>query len=268
MKKEIILGVCVFLLLSLIYFKFYRKYSKFNTSPVKICDPVCSTYNVHNLHQNKEGAAKLMETITNRVDILMNHLLEKYGNARFNSIDPDKSNRIDVIPSIISGNDFIEGATDKEIANKEYMEERVMQLFERYNKEAIYEISPLNKANLTSYTENKGEQLVLCLREKKAVNGENRLHDPNTMMFVVCHELTHIMNDAWGHETEFWELFKTMLENAIECGVYSPVNYRLYPINYCGLELNYNPLFDVTLDKARGSEEMIVRPHWEFSKLI
>src|SRR5690242_13768680 len=195
MENNVKLGlICVLLVVLILYYTFYQRYSKFNTSPVKICNGSCEYYNIHNLHKNRKEAAELMNKITTNTDILMEHLLQKYIPKQYNpSIDPNKEGRIDVIPiaEAYSGGDVDES----NVSSREYMQERVKQLFERYNKDAIYEISPLNKANLTSYTENKGEQLVLCLREKMPKNGENQLHDINTMMFVVCHELTHIMND-------------------------------------------------------------------------
>jgi len=52
----------------------------------------------------------------------------------------------------------------------------------------------------TSYTINKGEEIHVCLREKD----KNRiLHDINTMMFVILHEMAHIMSDSIGHNNEF-----------------------------------------------------------------
>ena len=65
-----------------------------------------------------------------------------------------------------------------------------------------------------------------------------------TLMFVVLHELTHMMNNKWDHHLDFWLLFKFLLTNAADIGIYSPVNYKIYPINYCGLDLYYNPYFD------------------------
>jgi len=68
-------------------------------------------------------------------------------------------------------------------------------------------------------------------------------------MFVVVHELAHMMNDLWGHseQSNFWYLFKFLLLNAVEIDIYKPVNYAVKPIVYCGLKLTYNPLFDNNL---------------------
>lgn len=244
-SNKLLFGLLVVLILLAIYYVFYRRFSKFNTSPVPVCETEgnCSFYNIHNLHGDRTDAANLMHEIVEDVDSLMEHLRGKYENSKFRGgVDPGKENRIDIIPT--SGAYMgVEYAED--LYTTDYMQERIEQLFRRYNRQAIYEISPRNKSNLTSYTENKGEQLVLCLREKSpGPSGDNELHDKNTMIFVVCHELAHIMNDEWGHEEDFWKLFKVVLENAVECGIYTPVNYRVQPINYCGLVLNYNPLYD------------------------
>jgi hypothetical protein len=195
-------------------------------------------------------AAKSMDLILKDIDKLMGHLKEKYDQPKFSpSMDPTKAGRIDVIPQTNAYENII---SLNEIGGEDYMQERVEQLYERFKRNQLFEISPRNNANLTSYTENKGDQLVLCLREKTPRNGEYQLHDHNTMMFVVCHEITHIMNDQWGHEREFWELFKVVLENAIEAGVYRPVDYRNHPINYCGLVLNYSPLYNLSEEMMSG----------------
>jgi len=35
------------------------------------------------------------------------------------------------------------------------------------------------------------------------------------------------------------------LENAKECGVYEPVNYKKKPTQYCGMTINDNPYYDL-----------------------
>lgn len=236
-----VLSAVLVVVLVILFIKYYGVYSKFNTSPVAVCDnDGCETRNIHNLHENREAAAKLMDDIVVDVDKLIDHLREKYTTNGWTGMNPDKAGIIDVVPSVGA---YESASGDVDVKGSDYMQERVNQLIERYNRDSIYEISPRNKANLTSYTENKGDQLVLCLREKTPRGGDNQLHDKNTMIFVTVHELTHIMNDEWGHEEDFWNLFRTMLENATEIGIYYPVDYKHHPINYCGLTLNYSPLF-------------------------
>ena len=48
----------------------------------------------------------------------------------------------------------------------------------------------------TSYSVNKGEKIVLCLRSR---DGKDRLIDENTLTFVSIHELAHIMTKSVGH---------------------------------------------------------------------
>jgi len=201
---------------------------------------------VHREHNNPKEAARLMEEITQRSKTLMNHLDDKYVDTPASSgIDPYKSNRIDVIAGseMYDKDDMIVSSLHS-ILTPEYIQERVNQLIKNYDTDKIYEISPLNKEGNTSYTEDKA-RLVLCLRKKEKSNsGNHELHDINTVMFVVLHELSHMMNNEWGHPEGFWVLFKFVLLNAIEAGIYTPVNYTLYPIKYCGLLLTYNPVFD------------------------
>ena len=45
----------------------------------------------------------------------------------------------------------------------------------------------------TSYSINKGEQIILCLRNN------DKLVDINTMVFVVLHEFAHLSTETIGH---------------------------------------------------------------------
>ena len=238
--------VCVLLIL---YFVF--KYSYLNTTTVNFAG---TPYKVHNVHHNKEQAAQILSEIIKRNKILIEHLKLKYNVSNFTGMDPAKANRIDVIPS--SGDDE-EDAIKENIpflmSDMNYLGERVMQLQERYNINNISEISPLNPSGSTSYTENKGEKLVLCLRNKiPDKDGIYEFHDINLIMFVVLHELTHVMNDRWGHLSQFWQLFRVVLRNAVECGIYQPVDYRNNNKDYCGMKITYNPLYDNEMKDANG----------------
>ena len=120
----------------------------------------------------------------------------------------------------------------------------ITQLIKNYQESDITEISPTNPNGYTSYTEDK-TKLVLCLRKKEPLpDGTYPLEDVNMMMFVVIHELTHMMNQTWGHPYEFWVLFRFMLQNAAEAGVYQPIDYGANPRKYCGMKISYNPYFD------------------------
>ena len=86
----------------------------------------------------------------------------------------------------------------------------------------------------TSYTINKGEKIVFCLRSKILDN----FHDMNTLMYVVIHELGHVGCPEYGHTPLFKKIFKFLLEQSIIINIYKPIDYRLNPQPYCGMIIN------------------------------
>lgn len=113
-------------------------------------------------------------------------------------------------------------------------EDRTEQLQNNFKPDNIKE--GIDDPNYTSYSINKGEQIVLCLRTN------NKLMDLNTMMFVVLHELSHICTKSIGHTPEFWENFKWILEEAINIGVYKKQEFKLNNVDYCGITITNSPL--------------------------
>jgi hypothetical protein len=98
-------------------------------------------------------------------------------------------------------------------------------------------------SSYTSYTENKGEAVVLCLRKK---DSSNALLHPDLLIFVFIHELGHIMteeSDEGSHGPTFWMNFKKLLGKAVELGLYTPVDYSKHPEPYCGIEVTDSPLY-------------------------
>ena len=114
---------------------------------------------------------------------------------------------------------------------------RVQQLLSRFNPNNIMETDGNSK--YTSYSVNKGEKMVLCLRAR---DGSNQLADLNTVMFVTLHEYSHILTNSIGHTDEFWDNFKFVLQNAIKLNIYRCVDYYSNPKKYCGIEVNNSPL--------------------------
>jgi hypothetical protein len=117
---------------------------------------------------------------------------------------------------------------------------RTQLLVKNFNPSKISETLPTSE--LTAYSENKGEKLAFCLNKKK--NG-NKLIDINTLTFVALHELSHVGTKSTGHGQEFWENFRWILMNAKEAGIYSPIDYKKYPEEYCGMTINDNPYYDL-----------------------
>ena len=124
---------------------------------------------------------------------------------------------------------------------KKYPERgNVQRLVKGYNPKQIYETLPTSE--YTAYSQNKGEKLAFCLDTEK--NGGS-LIDPNTLLFVAIHELSHIATESVGHTPEFWQNFKFMLQEAKEINIYEPEDYKKEPKRYCGMDINDNPYFDL-----------------------
>jgi hypothetical protein len=148
-----------------------------------------------------KDSANTLSEINKRVIVLIQHLVSKYKD------DPEHNYYINVLaknykPSILS-----EAAIDK-----------------RY----------------TTFTINK-ESIHICLRTR---DNNQQLYDMNTLMYVILHELAHFcnydknMNAIHGHGEEFKRVFKLMVEEAIEAGVYKYINYSVRPQEYCGIMIN------------------------------
>ena len=94
------------------------------------------------------------------------------------------------------------------------------------------------KSEYTSYSVNKGEELVFCLRSKQT----NKLHDINDIMYVAVHEIAHIGCPEIGHTPLFKKINKFLLEKASEANLYKFENYKQTKKEYCGITLTSNIL--------------------------
>lgn len=93
-------------------------------------------------------------------------------------------------------------------------------------------------SRFTSYSINKGEELVFCLRSKKT----NKLHDINELMYVAIHEIAHIGCPEIGHTKLFFDINRYLLKKATEYNIYLIKNYKELNTEYCGLILTNNIL--------------------------
>ena len=105
-----------------------------------------------------------------------------------------------------------------------------------FNPDNISESTEDNK--YTSYSVNKGEKIVFCLRSR---DEKNKLEELNTMMFVALHELAHTMTKSVGHTPEFWNNFRVLLKNARKLKIYTRVDYDKTPVSYCGTKITNDP---------------------------
>jgi hypothetical protein len=115
--------------------------------------------------------------------------------------------------------------------------EDIKRLTKNYRNGNISESNPGNK--YTSYSINKGEKIVFCIRAK---DGSNRLEPLNTMLFVAIHELSHLMTKSIGHNQEFWDNMRFLLNDSINSNLYTKEDYFNNPVDYCGTVINDSPL--------------------------
>ena len=121
--------------------------------------------------------------------------------------------------------------------NKYPNDESVIRMNEKFNADNITESGKNNQ--YTSYSVNKGEKIVFCIRQK---DEQESIVDENTLTFVSIHELAHIMTKSIGHTTEFWNNFKRLLKEAVENNLYTKEDYTKYPKDYCGIKVSDSPL--------------------------
>lgn len=127
-----------------------------------------------------------------------------------------------------------------DIAHKTYPnKENIQRLYKKFNPRKINEILPTSK--YTAYSENKGEKLAFCTTTTK---GGSELIDENTLTFVALHELSHIMTKSVGHNDEFWNNFKFIIQIAVKHNIYTPINYGKEAVQYCGMKITDNPYYD------------------------
>ena len=108
----------------------------------------------------------------------------------------------------------------------------VKRLFENFNPNNISEGSA--QSGYTSYSVNKGERMILCIRQKDA---EDSFVDPNVIRYVSNHELAHLATSSIGHDQEFWDNFKFLLTEAMSLGIYKKVDFASSPHAYCGISI-------------------------------
>lgn len=118
---------------------------------------------------------------------------------------------------------------------------RTETLSQRFNPDNITENAPSERENgTTSYTVNKGEKIVVCLRQK---NGD--FVDINTLMYVIVHELAHISDvKSHQHDERFWKNFEWLLSHSIDIGIYTYVDYKKEEEPYCGMNITSNVIDD------------------------
>lgn len=129
--------------------------------------------------------------------------------------------------NIIKLNEYL--VMNKDDRYKEY-KTYIEQLNDRIQSVTIAESRETSSS--TSYSVNKGEELVFCLRSKKEWN---KFHNFNTIMYVALHEISHIACPEYGHGPLFKKIFAFITQVAIELNIYVHVDFNKSPVEYCGI---------------------------------
>lgn len=110
----------------------------------------------------------------------------------------------------------------------------VKRLVRNYDPNNVSEGSP--ESGYTSYTINKGQKLVLCIRQKN--KDKTLIKNHNLLRYVVFHEAGHYASKGVGHNKEFWQNFKFILNEAVAIGLYKKEDYASIPQPYCGITVS------------------------------
>ena len=177
-------------------------------------------YRVHPAYGQPDAAADFLATIHARCIALMEHMRAKYLRA-----GPEVAARFPERAAI------------------------TRRLLDNYDPDALMENAPHNPAGDTAYSIDKGRVLAVCLRERNAreigAPDAYDLHDVQTVFFVVVHELAHLGTAEFGHPPPFWSCFRLLLAESAEAGVVPEwPDYERAPVRYCGITIDYSPLFD------------------------
>lgn len=171
--------------------------------------------------------------------------LEYKNTERLRDIDVTKLGYQETLPQFNKAFSIIEDLFVKvqyflgKLKNKYPTDDRVNRLVSRMKGVDIQE-SP-NDKDVSSFTIDKGEMISLCIRHKEDLD---KFHNDNTLWFVICHELAHVMSVSEGHNQEFVDNFKFLLKESADMYIYNPVDYSKKNINYCGVKVTNNPYFN------------------------
>jgi hypothetical protein len=164
-------------------------------------------YMVRN-RKDKKKAANLLARIKHNIHGITKYMYEKLQNPKTNNLERYK----EFSPYILQLHEKIKNVVVKESASN-----------------SVY----------TSYTVNKGEQIIFCIRSKvltKTIES-NDLHDINLLMYVALHEISHVACPEYNHTPLFKKIFKFICEEGIEMGIYQKIDFNTNPEEYCGMNI-------------------------------
>lgn len=213
------------------------------------------TYRIIRFRPHFEMSKMILFNLNQDTMKLISHMKRKYANRLSENV---------IIPSETSDLDNIFGTIKKDVLQtlKKQIKSNVninnskieplKLLLKNYNPDLLVENDPIFTLGAKTYTVNF-RQIYICIRRMNYT-----FYDYNLLMFVFIHELAHTATPArylW-HDGEFdthpniyWRIFKFFLSEAVEVGIYNPIDYSIKEnsVNYCGTMVENNPLYDDTL---------------------
>jgi hypothetical protein len=109
-------------------------------------------------------------------------------------------------------------------------DENYQRLYQKFDPNEVSEGTP--DSAYTSYTINKSH-LVICVRQT-----DYSFVDKNVVMYPAIHELGHMACKEVGHTQMFWTIFKGMINEAMEIGLYKKMDFKGNPQPYCGIVIS------------------------------
>ena len=166
---------------------------------------------------------------TDNFETIHSELDGRKYHVRSNHTDEDKKATANYLATISKKVDkLVEYMYDNQLPDKTISK----RLKKRWKNCSLKETA--HHENSAAYTVNKGDELRLC------VKSDNKFEDVNTSMFVILHELAHIMSVTYGHNEEFRKNFSYIVHLASSLGVYKPQNFGEKPVAYCGSVVTIN----------------------------
>lgn len=214
----------------------------------------------------------MKDTEKNMPYFIMSHVFAAISMATLGALmyKDSRSEEIDVVSSVNGktykvlrvGNfkeaaDMLAALEDKarafvDAASKKYPKDDNIRRIKKYWTGTITEIP---QSDTIAYAIDKKE-LYMCIRDSTG-----RVQKLDDLLFVLLHELSHIMNPSWGHDESFWKQFKRTLEIANELGYLPYRDYDNYSVSVCGKNITSNPMTCVVRGECY-SELKPIRPNY------
>ena len=188
---------------------------------------------------------KINESILLSIIIIFIYILYVIKKNRLTLVEANNNVKFMVVNDInkITSANLLAELVDRmyELRNKLINNKKTYREYKQYidlleknfnqTRTSIYENVP--NTDLTSYSVNKGEELAICLKSKIG-----HFHDINLLTYVAIHEMAHMACPEIGHGDLFKKVFRFLTLEAINFGLYKKVDYRDFPVEYCGMILS------------------------------